>query len=81
MKDHCSAWAEGGGGLCDEHAGFQCEYCKKILGSLTHWREHMMAAHLVVIQEYELRDKNRNKEDSEKEFVTGTRLYRGVGKL
>lgn len=47
MKDHCSAWAEGGGGLCDEHAGFQCEYCKKILGSLTHWREHMMATHLV----------------------------------
>lgn len=54
LEDHCNAWAEHKGHLYDEHASFQCKYCKKILGGLPLWQEHMKSAHLDVLNEYEL---------------------------
>lgn len=71
LKDHCSAWAEHRGDLCDEHASFQCEYCKKILGDLPLWREHTKTAHPGMVREYELRDEKRNEEENSEENSEG----------
>lgn len=65
LKNHCSAWTEHRGDLCDEHASFQCDYCKNILGNFPLWREHTKTAHLDIVREYELRDEKGNSEDPE----------------
>lgn len=78
LRDHCFAWAENEGNLCDEHANFQCGYCKKILGNLAHWQKHMKTAHLDRIQEYELRDEKRNKEDSGERAWKWYRMVQGL---
>lgn len=57
LEDHSYELAKHQGYLY-EHAKFQCEHCRKILGTLQLWQEHTKTFHLDVVKGYELPDEN-----------------------
>lgn len=73
LENHCYAWAEYTGGLYDEHANFQCEHCKRILGTLPLWQEHVKATHPDVLEQYKALDERECDN-----HVEGRRWYSAV---